>query len=76
MVDMKSIIYNMDMVATCVLANMFRLALENVQRPEPRPGETAFPPERRYGRLQLDDDNLYAEMIPNPPVNTLHRSLQ
>ncbi|MEN8259790.1 MAG: hypothetical protein ABFS02_04250 [Pseudomonadota bacterium] len=37
------------------------LALENIRRPEPRLGETAFPLERRFGRFQLDDNNLYAE---------------
>ena len=36
------------------------LALNNLRRPEPRSGEAAFPLERRFGRLQLDDDNLYA----------------
>ena len=37
------------------------LALENVRRPSPRPDESAFPNERRFGRFQLDDDNLYAK---------------
>ena len=37
------------------------LGLEGLQRPEARPGESAFPLERRFGRLQLDDNNLYAE---------------
>jgi len=37
------------------------LALENVRRPPSRPGEATFPSERRFGRLQLDDNNLYAE---------------
>jgi cytochrome P450 len=36
------------------------LALEGLERPEPRPGEPAFPLERRFGRMQLDDNNLYA----------------
>ena len=34
--------------------------LQDLSRPEPRAGETAFPFERRFGRLQLDDQNLYA----------------
>ncbi|MEP2030664.1 MAG: hypothetical protein ABJI96_18365 [Paracoccaceae bacterium] len=37
------------------------LALENLRRPDPRQGESAFPLERRFGRLQLDDNNLYAK---------------
>jgi hypothetical protein len=37
------------------------LALEGLERPEPGPGELAFPLERRFGRMQLDDDNLYAK---------------
>jgi cytochrome P450 len=36
------------------------LALEGLERPEPQPGELAFPLERRFGRMQLDDNNLYA----------------
>jgi len=36
------------------------LGLQNLSRPEPRPGEPASPFERRFGRLQLDDQNLYA----------------
>jgi cytochrome P450 len=36
------------------------LALEGLTRPAPREGEAAFPFERRFGRLQLDDQNLYA----------------
>lgn len=36
------------------------LALDGLDRPEPRPGERSFPLERRFGRLQLDDNNLYA----------------
>ena len=36
------------------------LGLQDLARPEPRPGEVSFPLERRYGRLQLDDNNLYA----------------
>ena len=35
------------------------LALEDLRRPAPNPGEPAFPFERRFGRLQLDDQNLY-----------------
>ena len=35
------------------------LGLEDLERPEPRPGEPSFPVERRFGRLQLDDQNLY-----------------
>ena len=37
------------------------LALEGLERPEPGPGELAFPLERRFGRMQLDDNNLYAK---------------
>ena len=36
------------------------LSLENVRRPKPREDEKAFPLERRFGRLQLDNNNLYA----------------
>ena len=36
------------------------LGLQDLSRPEPRPGEPSFPFERRFGRLQLDDQNLYA----------------
>ncbi len=36
------------------------LGLQDVGRPEPRAGEPSFPLERRFGRLQLDDQNLYA----------------
>ena len=36
------------------------LGLQDLARPEPGPGEPAFPFERRFGRLQLDDQNLYA----------------
>lgn len=36
------------------------LGLQDLERPEPRAGEPAFPLERRFGRLQLDDQNLYA----------------
>ena len=36
------------------------LGLEDLARPEPRPGESSFPFERRFGRFQLDDQNLYA----------------
>lgn len=36
------------------------LGLQDLVRPGPRAGEPAFPFERRFGRLQLDDQNLYA----------------
>jgi cytochrome P450 len=36
------------------------LALHDLSRPPARPGERATPLERRFGRLQLDDNNLYA----------------
>jgi cytochrome P450 len=36
------------------------LGLEDLRRPEPGAGDKAFPLERRFGRLQLDDQNLYA----------------
>jgi cytochrome P450 len=36
------------------------LGLQDLSRPDPGPGESAFPFERRFGRLQLDDQNLYA----------------
>jgi hypothetical protein len=36
------------------------LGLQDLARPEPRAGESSFPFERRFGRLQLDDQNLYA----------------
>jgi cytochrome P450 len=36
------------------------LGLQDLSRPEPGAGESAFPFERRFGRLQLDDQNLYA----------------
>jgi hypothetical protein len=36
------------------------LGLQSLARPEPRAGEPSFPFERRFGRLQLDDQNLYA----------------
>ena len=35
-------------------------ALQDLSRPAARTGEGAFPLERRFGRLQLDDNNLYA----------------
>ena len=35
------------------------LGLQDLDRPEARPGEPSFPFERRFGRLQLDDQNLY-----------------
>jgi cytochrome P450 len=35
------------------------LGLEGLGRPEPRPGESPWPLERRFGHLQLDDQNLY-----------------
>lgn len=36
------------------------LGLQNLSRPGPNAGEPSFPLERRFGRLQLDDQNLYA----------------
>jgi cytochrome P450 len=36
------------------------LGLEDLRRPEARPGEASLPSERRFGRLQLDDQHLYA----------------
>jgi cytochrome P450 len=36
------------------------LGLQDLARPAQRPGELSFPLERRFGRLQLDDQNLYA----------------
>ena len=36
------------------------LGLQDLSRPDPAPGESSFPFERRFGRLQLDDQNLYA----------------
>jgi len=36
------------------------LGLLNLRRPESRPGESSFPLERRFGRLQFDDQNLYS----------------
>ena len=36
------------------------LGLQDLRRPQPHAGETAFPLERRFGRLQLDDQHLYA----------------
>ena len=36
------------------------LGLESLARPEPRAGESSFPFERRFGHLQLDEQNLYA----------------
>jgi cytochrome P450 len=36
------------------------LGLQDLARPDPGAGEAAFPFERRFGRLQLDDQNLYA----------------
>ena len=35
------------------------LALQDLGRPEPRVGDSSFPYERRFGHLQLDDQNLY-----------------
>lgn len=37
------------------------LGVQGLSRPAPRAGEVSFPNERRFGRLQLDDDNLYAK---------------
>jgi len=36
------------------------LGLQDLGRPEPGPGESSFPFERRFGRLQFDDQNLYS----------------
>jgi cytochrome P450 len=36
------------------------LGLQDLSRPDPGAGESSFPFERRFGRLQLDDQNLYA----------------
>jgi cytochrome P450 len=36
------------------------LGLPGLRRPQPRAGDSAFPFERRFGHLQLDDQNLYA----------------
>jgi cytochrome P450 len=36
------------------------LGLNELSRPAPRANESPFPSERRFGRLQLDDQNLYA----------------
>jgi cytochrome P450 len=36
------------------------LGLEGLRRPKPRAGDSSFPFERRFGHLQLDDQNLYA----------------
>lgn len=36
------------------------LGLQDLERPDPVAGESSFPFERRFGRLQLDDQNLYA----------------
>jgi len=36
------------------------LGLQDLKRPAAVPGESSFPFERRFGRLQLDDQNLYA----------------
>ena len=35
------------------------LGLQDLRRPEPGAGESSFPFERRFGHLQLDDQNLY-----------------
>ena len=35
------------------------LGLQGLRRPEPRAGDASFPFERRFGHLQLDDQNLY-----------------
>jgi cytochrome P450 len=39
------------------------LGLQDLARPEPRAGEPSAPFERRHGRLQLDDQNLYATSL-------------
>jgi cytochrome P450 len=36
------------------------LGLQDLRRPQPQAGEPSFPLERRFGRLQLDEQNLYA----------------
>jgi hypothetical protein len=36
------------------------LCLQDLKRPAPRANESSFPHERRFGRLQLDEQNLYA----------------
>jgi len=36
------------------------LGLPGLRRPDPRAGDSSFPFERRFGHLQLDDQNLYA----------------
>jgi cytochrome P450 len=36
------------------------LGLQDLRRPASREGEPSFPHERRFGRLQLDEQNLYA----------------
>jgi hypothetical protein len=36
------------------------LGLQDLARPRPAAGDSSFPLERRFGRLQLDDQNLYA----------------
>ena len=36
------------------------LGMTDLVRPQPLPGDASFPLERRFGRLQLDDQNLYA----------------
>jgi len=36
------------------------LGLQDIGRPQPAAGESSFPFERRFGRFQLDDQNLYA----------------
>ena len=35
------------------------LGLQGLRRPAPRAGDSSFPFERRFGHLQLDDQNLY-----------------
>ena len=35
------------------------LGLQDLKRPDPGAGESSFPFERRFGHLQLDDQNLY-----------------
>ena len=36
------------------------LGLQDLRRAEPGAGESSFPLERRFGRLQFDDQGLYA----------------
>ena len=40
--------------------------LLDLRRPEPGPGEASFPPDRRFGRLQFDDNNLGNNIVDRP----------